>query len=111
IADQVDLPRLDDPVDLPQLVHRHLGDVQPAGRVEDYCIERALVGKGDRVAADLDRLSRILAVDGDIDLFAEDLQLVDGRGTLQVGGDQERLAALPAQGQGELAGRGRLALP
>ena len=35
-----------------------------------------------------------LAVDRDADLLAEHLELLDGGGALQVGGDQQRLAAL-----------------
>ena len=53
---------------------------------------------------------RRFAVDRHADLLAEHLELIDGGGPLQVGGDQQRLAAALAQHQGELAGRGRLAL-
>ena len=50
-----------------------------------------------------------LFVDRDVDLLAERLQLVDGGGAVDVGGDQQRIAALLAQVHGELAGVGRLA--
>ncbi len=50
------------------------------------------------------------AEDRHADLFAEHLELLDGGGPLQVGGDEQRLAAALAQRQGELAGGGRLAL-
>ena len=69
-----------------------------------------LLGVRDGVAADVDRVGAGLAVDRDAELLAEHLQLLDGGGTLQVGGDEQRLAALLAQRQGELAGGGRLAL-
>ena len=57
----------------------------------------------------VDRVAGRLAVDRHADLLAEDLELLDGGGPLQVGGDEQRLAALLAQRQGELAGGGRLA--
>ena len=58
VADEVDLVRLDQPVDLLQLVHRHFVDVQPAGGVEDDGVEQRLLGVGDGVAADVDRVGR-----------------------------------------------------
>ena len=42
---------------------------------------------GDRI------LLRAIGVDGDVELLAEHVQLVDGGGALQVGGDEQRLAA------------------
>ena len=110
VADEVHLVGPDEAVDLLQLVHRHFVDVQPASSVEDDGIEQVVFRIGDRVAANLDRVGRELAVDRHVDLLAEHLQLLDGRGTLKVGGDQERLALPAHQGEGELAGRGRLAL-
>ena len=103
VADQVDLVGLDEPVDLLQLVHRHLGDVQPAGGVEDDRVEQLRSWRGRR------RCGRRrpawaagggFAEDRDADLLAEDLELLDGGGTLQVGGDQQRLAAALAQASG-----------
>ena len=111
VADEIDLigPAL--PIDLPQLVHRHFIDVQPAGGVEDDGIEEVLLGVVEGVAADVDGIGgRRFAVDRHADLLAEHFELIDGGGTLQVGGDQQRLAAALAQRQGELAGRGRFAL-
>jgi hypothetical protein len=51
----------------------------------------------------------VLAVDGDLDLLAELLELVDRGRALEVGGDHGRLLALLAQKQRELRGCGRLA--
>ena len=48
-------------------------------------------------------------IDGDVDLRAELLELVDRRGALQVGGDKARLAPLLAQVQRELRRGRRLA--
>src|SRR5262249_19163550 len=106
VADQVHLVGPDQPVDLPQLVHRHLGDVQPAGGVEDDGVQELGLGVGDGVAADVHRGGVGLAVDGDVDLAADDLELVHGRGPLEVGGDQEGLAAALLEGQGQLAAGG-----
>ena len=53
VADQIDLVRLDQSVDLLQLVHRHLGDVQPAGGVEDDAVERAAFGMIDGLPANI----------------------------------------------------------
>ena len=72
---------------------------------------QVVLGVGDGVAADVDRSGRRrLAEDRDADLLAEDFELLDGGGALQVGGDEQRLAAALAQHQGELAGGGRFAL-
>ena len=48
VADQVDLVGLDHAVDLLQLVHRHLGDVQPAGGVEDDGVEQVVAWRSRR---------------------------------------------------------------
>ena len=51
-----------------------------------------------------------LAVDGYPDLLAEDLELVDGGGAVDVAGHQQGLAALGGlEAEGELAGEGGLA--
>ncbi|MFO0843251.1 MAG: hypothetical protein U0797_12790 [Gemmataceae bacterium] len=93
-----------------RLVHRHLGHVQSAGGVEDDRVEQVLAGVIDRLLADLNRAGRVLAEDGDVDLLAEDFQLLNSRGPLEVGGDEHRFATLLPQGQRGLAGGGRFAL-
>ena len=111
VADHVDLIGPHQAVDLLQLVHRHFVDVEPTGGVEDHRVEQRGLGVGDGVTADVYRRGRRrLAEDGHADLFAEDLDLIDGGGALHVGRDQQRLAAALAQHQGELAGRGGLTL-
>ena len=58
-----------------------------------------LPGMGDGVLADGDGVGplppgrRPFAVDGDAELLAERLELLDGGRALQVGGDQQRLLA------------------
>ena len=58
----------------------------------------------DRVAGDLHRVADAVAglgrVDRDAGALADDLQLVDRVGALQVGGDQQRRVALLAQPAG-----------
>ena len=64
----------------------------------------------DRGLADGDGIFvRAVGVDRDAELLAEHLQLVDGGGTLQVGGDQQRLAAAGLEHAAELAAGGRFA--
>src|SRR4029077_18544871 len=95
-----------DAVDLLQLVHRHFVDVEPAGGVEEDPVQQRLLGMGDGVAANLDGRAGVLAVDRHVDLFAEDFELVDGGGSLQVGGDQERLFFFSFLGGGGGVGGG-----
>ena len=86
-----------------------LVDVQPAGRVEDDDVLAAVLRGLDPFLDDLDRILRVLAVDRDLDLAAELLELVDRGGALQVGRDERRLLPLLAQQQRELGRGGRLA--
>jgi hypothetical protein len=62
----------------------------------------------DALETERGRLEAFLRVDRDLDLGAEDAQLLDGGGALDVGGDHQRpLAVLVAEELGELrAGRG-----
>ncbi len=90
---QVDLLRLDAAIDLPQLLHQLFVDVQSAGRVEDDDAGLQLLGLPNRVAADGHRVfGARLGIDVDVELLADDVQLFDGRGALQVGRHQQRLA-------------------
>ena len=83
--------------------------MQPPGGVEDDDVLTGGLRRLDAVLHDLDRILRVLAVDGDLDLSAELLELVDRRGPLQVGGDERGLLpGLPEQKR-ELGGRRRLA--
>src|SRR5262249_58676411 len=93
VRDEEDLIGLANLVNLPQLVHRHLVDVQTAGGVEDDRVEEVFFRVLDGVAADYDRVAGDFAVDGDVKLFAEHLELIDRGGALQIGGDEGGLAA------------------
>src|SRR5207248_7616504 len=80
VANQVDLIRPNLPIDLLQLVHRHFVDVQPAGGIENDRVEKGALGEVDGVAADIHRSGRTFAMDGNINLGADDLDLLDRGG-------------------------------
>ena len=67
------------------------------------------VGLDQGLLADRDRVGAGLAEDRHADLAADDLELLDGRRALEVGGDQHRLAALRRQQPRQLAAGRRLA--
>ena len=110
VDDEVDLVRLAELVDLLQLIHQIVVDLQSPGGVEDDRVAELFLRLDHRIAADVDRVGR-LAVDRHADLGAERLQLLDGTGALQVGCGEERLAAPRFEGEGELRGSRRFARP
>ena len=85
-------------------------DVQPAGRVENHHVGAGLLGLLHRGLAQGHGVVRVqIGVDRQAELLAEHLQLLDGRGPLQVGGHEHRLAAALLNRAAELAAGGRLA--
>ena len=121
VEDEEDLVRLELGVDLAQLAHQRVVDVEPAGGVEDDHVPPGLLGLGDRRPADGHRrpagdlpvrggLGQV-GVDGHADLLAERLELFDGGRSLQVGRGQHRVVALGDQHLRELAAGGRFARP
>ena len=94
---------------LRELFHQVLVDVQPPGGVEDHYVLAGGLRCLDPVLDDLDRILGVLAVDGNLDLTTELLELVDRGGALQVGGDERRLLARFPEQQRELRRRRRLA--
>ena len=109
VEDEQDVRRLRRVPDARELLHQLLVDVQAAGGVDDDDVVARLAGRVEPVLDDLDRILRVAAVDGDLDLAAELLELVDRGRPLQVGRDQRRLLPVLAQQQRELGGRRRLA--
>ena len=89
-----------------ELLHQLLVHVQAARRVEDDRVDAVFGELPDTVMHDRDRIGALPAIDGNLDLLAELLELVDRRGPLQVGGDETRAAALLPQQERELR-RGR----
>ena len=63
---------------------------------------------GDAAAGDGDRIGR-LGEDRHLDLATERAELIDGRGALQVGSDENRVATLGLEPASQLRRRGRLA--
>ena len=104
-SDEQDVRRLRLVADARELVHQLLVDLQAAGGVDDHRVEALVARALEPAARRLDRVLGVGAVDGDLDLLAELLELVDRGGALQVGGDEAGLAALLAQVQRELRRR------
>ena len=89
------------------LVH-HLGvDVQAAGGVDNEDVAAQALRLLDALAGNVYGIAG-LAEHGDIDLAAEDTQLFDGGRALEVGADEQGVAALLLEPAGQLAGRCRL---
>src|SRR4051794_14150894 len=111
VDDQEHVVRLRPLLDLRELVHELLVDVQAPGRVHDQDV--ALLGSGaaERPFRDVDGVaSRALLVDGRADLAAHLHKLVDGRRPVDVtGGEGHVEPVLLAQVASELAAGGRLA--
>ena len=72
-----------------------------------------LLGVGLFAAVETDLQRRavlgVFAVDRDVDLLADDLELLDGRRTLKVGRDEHRFGAFVAQQPRQLAAGRRFA--
>ena len=112
VDDQVDLVRLDAcGRSASSCVHQLVVDVQPAGRVENHDVGAVSLGVLARRVwqTATGSLAPGSEVDRHAELLAEHVQLVDGRGTLQVGGDQQRLARRALEQPAQLAAGGRLA--
>src|SRR5690606_16337647 len=86
--------------DAPDLVH-HLGvDGEPAGGVDDADVPAEAAGLLDAGPGGLDGVTRP-AEDRDADALAHRPQLLDGGRPLEVGTDEDRVAALLAEPAGE----------
>jgi hypothetical protein len=109
VHDQEDVMRLDlAPQDL-QLLDHGLVDVEAPGRIEEDRIPSVLRRLLDRLACDVDGLLPLRAVNGQPQLLAEDAELLDGRGSVDVGRDQEGPEALVLEVPAQLGDARRLA--
>ena len=110
VEDEQHVQRLHRVAHVRELVHQRLVDLEPAGGVDDHDVA-AVGGRAlEPLARGDDRVRRLGAVDGQLELPAELLELVDRRGALQVGGDEAGLLLLVlAQVERELCRRSRLA--
>ena len=113
VDDEEDLVGRHRVADVRGLLH-HLGvDAEAAGGVDDDDVVQGALGLGHtgpghrhRVA---DAVARLGGEHLDAGPLAVDLELVDGVGALEVGGDQQRAVALLLEPQRELGGQRRLA--
>ena len=110
VGDVEQVGGLDHVLDRDQLGHQLVVDVQPAGGVDDDDVAAGVAGLGHRAAGPRHRVE----VAGRVEhphagLLADDRQLLDGGGTADVGGDDDRMPALTGQHQRQLAGGGGLA--
>ena len=84
--------------------------MQSAGRVENHDVVAVLLRLSDGSLANGDGIFRTrLRVHLDAELLADHVQLLDGRGALQVGRNQERLFAALFDQAAELTAGGRFA--
>ena len=90
---------------------RRLVDFLAAGGVEDEDGALLFLGPDERVFGDLDDIgfAGFRRVAGDVDLFGEHGELVDGGGAIEVAGDEQRAAAFFFQAVRELGGGGGFA--
>ena len=89
------------------LLHHRGVDLEAAGGVNDHRVEAFLAALGQ--ARFSDRFGLGIGAEAEhlhIDLLAQRLQLIDGRGPVGVGGHQQRFAPLLFEVQAELGGGG-----
>jgi hypothetical protein len=108
VDDQERVVGLDRGRDLADLLH-HLGvDRQAAGGVDDHDVTTEALGLFEPGGGGPHRIARV-GEHRHVDLAAERAQLLDSGGTLQVGADEQRLAALALEPAGQLGRVGGLA--
>ena len=107
VANEQNLMRLHAPINLLQLVHQFVVDMQSTGGVEDNDVRSRFFRRRDTVLTNLQRstVGRVFGVNRNADLFTDDSQLLDSGRTLKVGSDEKRLAAFSLQQLRELAAR------
>src|SRR5581483_9757745 len=108
VEHEQDVRRPDGPVDLGQLLHQLLVDLETAGGVDDHDVAAVRARLLEAELRGRDWILALRAVDRDLDLLAELLELRDGGGALQVCCDERRSLALLPQHQRELGGGCRL---
>ena len=95
-------------LDIAQLLHERLINLQTPCRINDDNIVGMGGGVCDCRTRNGDGVLLPLRKDGHIDLAANDLKLLDGSGTIDIVGNEQRTLALLFQHESELACRGRL---
>ena len=107
---QKDLGGLHSGLDIPQLVHQLLVHMEPAGGVQKDHVVAVGCGVLHGGPGDVHRVGLAHLEDGDVQLFAYHLQLLDGGGAVDIaGGQQGPLAVLFFHQPGQLGAVGGLA--
>ena len=106
---QQDFARMDGFADSVKLFHQRLVDVQTARRIQNHHVALMLTGVFNRFLRRLDRILRAVFIDRHADLTADDLQLLDGRRTIDITADKQRTLAVLFQPVCQLGGHRRLA--
>jgi len=113
VHDEQDLSGIHRVPDVGRLLHQVGVDAQPAGGVDDHHVVELAHRVQDRAARHLDGVAHTVARLGGEDMdagpLADDLQLVDRVGALEVRGHEQRAVPLLLQPFAELAGQSRLA--
>ena len=109
VDDEERVVRVDRLGDAADLVHQLVVDGQAAGGVDDDDVATDACGPRRRPCAHASTGIGRLAEDRHVDLAAEGAQLLDGGGALEVGADQQRVAALLLEPAGQLGRVGGLA--
>ena len=106
VDDQEHVGRVDRALDVLELGHQGVVDGQAPGGVVDDEVAAGEGGLVGGLATDVDGVAAGLGVDRHPEALAEHLELVDGGGTVDVGGREHQLVALALELARELA-RGR----
>ena len=110
VDDEQDLVRLDVRLDVLQLLHEVLVDVQPSRRIDDHDVIEMRTCMIDCAPGNRHGIRALRhGKDGDAELPAQHLKLLDGGGPIDVGRDKQRLLPLLLERKAELARRSRLA--
>ena len=115
VDDEQDLIGVHRLADVGRLLHELGIDTKATGGVDDHDVVLLTARILDAVMGDLHRVADAVAglgcEDGAPGLLRDDLELVDGVRTLQVGRDQQRCVSVTLELLGELASEGRLTGP
>ena len=94
-------------LDLFELVHQHLVDVETAGGIEDNHVVAVVLRVTDCRPRDFDGVLGAHLENGDVCLGADNLELIDSRGAVDVAGDEHGAAVLRLEHLCELRRVGR----
>jgi len=110
VEDEEDLAGLGEVTEPDEFLDEGFVDLETAGGIEDDGVAGGGTGFGKGFAADLQDIGLAgTQENGDAEFVAEDLELVHGGGTIDIGGDEEDVAALAGEESGEFGGGGGLA--